>query len=59
MDEYEYNLRVNGKVFYHTWSTEDEMIDLWSVDTLEEVKDKLPTGWTLIKRIKPGKIEDA
>lgn len=59
MDEYEYNLRVNGKVFYDSWTTEDDMIDLWSVDTLEEVKDKLPTGWTLIKRIKPGKIEDA
>jgi hypothetical protein len=56
--EYEYNLRVDGEPYYHKWANERLMADLWDVETLEEVKDKLPAGWSMIKRIAPGKVED-
>jgi hypothetical protein len=59
---YEYNILTvkNGedRIFYDTWSSEKDMADLWSVDTMEEVKEKFPSGWKLVKRIKPGGIED-
>lgn len=63
--KYEYNVvRVSEltkakRVFYHTWATEEEMIDMWSVGTLEEVKKAMPQNWTLVKRRMPEGYENA
>jgi hypothetical protein len=58
--EYEYNLYVDGKVFYDVWSTKEEMISLWQVEDLLEVKKRLDTlrpGCKLVRRVR-SEIED-
>ena len=55
MSEYEYNLRVDGKIFYTVWSTEEEMVALWKVENLNEVKKRLNTlrpGCVVVRRIR-------
>jgi hypothetical protein len=34
------------------------MVDLWEADSIEDVKPQLPPEWKLIRRIKPGDIEE-
>lgn len=61
--EYEYNINttdtVRDGILYDNWSTTKQMVDLWDADSIPDVKTKLPSGWTLVRRIKPGKIEEA
>jgi hypothetical protein len=55
---YEYNLRKDGRIYYDSWSTTQEMTALWNVDTLEEVKERAAIyGGTLVRRVK-SEIED-
>jgi hypothetical protein len=57
--EYEYNLKPERKgILYTSWCTEKEMVDLWEADSIEDVKPQLPPEWKLIRRIKPGDIEE-
>lgn len=63
--EYEYNLRVEGDIFYSIWSTEKQMIDLWldgtfKGQTLQELKEYLAEYWpqyVLVRRLK-SEIEE-
>jgi hypothetical protein len=55
--EYEYNLRVDGKIFYDTWCDEDMILGLWDSADLDEVKSRLRPGWILIRRVK-SEIEE-
>lgn len=65
LPEYEYNLRVDGKIFYTVWSSEKEMVDLWldgtfEGRTLQELKEYLAEYWpqyTLVRRLK-SEIEE-
>jgi hypothetical protein len=65
LPEYEYNLRVDGKIFYTVWSTQKEMVDLWlngsfNGHTLQELKEYLAEyrpDWKLVRRVR-SEIED-
>lgn len=50
---YEYNMRFDGMIFYFAWCSEDTILGLWKCTTLEGLKERIPEGWTLVRKLVP------
>lgn len=54
----EYNLEVNGKIYYTIWCDEEIMLRTWDSESFDQAKTELPDGWKFVCRTKAGEIED-